>query len=238
MIDDDLLMAYADGELDELNRARVERALAEAPELRARLEQQRRLRATLAAHYGPAIEEEVPERLRALLQTNVVAFAATRPARPARPMWQNFAALAATLVLGLAIGRTVLVPGPGPVGVESGALVARGPLADALETQLASTQGADTATRIGLSFAAADGRLCRTFDTASVSGLACRGEAGWQLMTTAAGAQGPRGDYRQAGSGSPLVAQAAQEMMAGEAFDADAERRARDSGWRRGGPSR
>jgi hypothetical protein len=237
MIDDDLLMAYADGELDELNRARVERALAEDAELRARLEQQHRLRATLTAHYGPAIEEEVPERLRALLETNVVAFAAS-PARPARPTWRNFAALAATLVLGLALGRTLLVPAAGPIGVDNGALVARGPLADALETQLASAQSLDAATRIGLSFAATDGRLCRTFDTTSVSGLACRGEAGWQLMMTAAGTQRPRGDYRQAGSGSPLVAQAAQEMMAGEALDAEAERRARDSGWRRGGPSR
>lgn len=234
MIDDELLMAYADGELDELNRARVERALAEDPDLRARLEQQERLRATLAAHYGPAIEEDVPERLRAMLESKVVAFAPPRP----RPRWQNFAALAATLLLGLALGRTLLVPAGGPIGVDNGALVARGPLADALETQLASAQGANAATRIGLSFAAADGRLCRTFDSASVSGLACRGDSGWQLMMTAAGAGGTRGDYRQAGSGNSLVAQAAQELMAGEALDAEAERRARDSGWRRSGGSR
>jgi hypothetical protein len=233
MIGDELLMAYADGELDELGRARVERALAEDPGLRARLEQQHRLRATLAAHYGPAIEEDVPRRLRAMLETNVVAFAPPRP----RPMWRNFVALAATLVLGLAIGRTLPVPADGPVGAENGALVARGPLADALETQLASAQSPDAATRIGLSFAATDGRLCRTFDTASVSGLACRGEQGWQLMMTSAGSASPRGEYRQARS-DQLVAQAAQGLMAGEALDADGERRARDSGWRRSGASR
>jgi hypothetical protein len=234
MIDDALLMAYADGELDELNRARVERAVAEDPALRTRLEQQRRLRATLAAHYRPAIDEEVPERLRALLETKVVAFAPPRT----RPMWQNFAALAATLLLGLALGRTLLVPAGGPIGVDNGALVAQGALADALERQLASAQSADAATRIGLSFATADGRLCRTFDSPPASGLACRGDSGWQLVMTAAGAGASRGDYRQAGGGSPLVAQAAQEMMAGEAFDAAAERRARDSGWRRSGGSR
>jgi hypothetical protein len=225
--DDDLLMAYADGELDEIGRARIERAIAQDPELRARLERQRRLRATLAAHYGPTAEEAVPECLRSMLETNVVRLPAPRP----RPLWQSLAALAATLVLGLALGRTLLMPSV-PVGIENGTMVAEGPLADALDSQLASAQPADAATRIGLSFAAADGRLCRTFDSAALSGLACRGREGWQLMMTAAGARGPRTDYRQAGSGNPQVLAAAQELMAGPAFDADAERRARDSGWR------
>jgi hypothetical protein len=231
--DDDLLMAYADGELDEVSRARIERALAEDPELRARLDQQQRLRATLAAHYGPAAEEEVPERLRAMLETNVVRFAAAGP----RPLWQSLAALAATLVLGLALGRTLLAP-VAPVGIAHGTMVAGGPLADALETQLASAQPAGAATRIGLSFVASDGRLCRTFDGAAVSGLACRDDRGWQLVMAAAGAGAPRGDYRQAASGNPLVLAAAQELMAGAPFDADAERRARDSGWQRRGGSR
>jgi anti-sigma factor RsiW len=231
MIDDDILMAFADGELDEVSRARVERAVAEDPALRARLAQQRKLRATLAAFYGPTAEEAVPERLRAMLETNVVAFPAAK-ARQARPIWQSLAALAATLLLGLALGRTLLMPAGGPVGIENGTMVAQGPLAAALDTQLASAQAPGAATRIGTSFAAADGRLCRTFDGAAMAGVACRGEQGWQLMMTSAGSGGPRGDYRQAGSVNPLVAQAAQELMAGEAFDAAAERRARDSGWR------
>lgn len=228
MIDDDLLMAYADAELDEVSRARVERAIAEDPALRARLEQQQRLRATLAAHYGPTAEEEVPERLRAILETNVVRFV-PRPL----PLWRGVAALAASLVVGLALGRTLLAPAGGPVGIEHGTMVAQGPLATALDYQLASAEPAGAPVRIGLSFAAADGRLCRTFDSAALSGLACRGERSWQLMMAAAGAPGPRGDYRQAGSGNPQVLAAAQEMMAGEALDAEGERRARDSGWRR-----
>jgi len=228
MIEDDLLMAYADGELDEVSRARVERAIAEDPALRGRLDQQRRLRATLAAHYGPTAEEAVPERLRAMLETNVVALA-PRP-RP-RPLWQSLTALAASLVLGLAIGRAVLTPA-GPIGMTNGTLVAQGRLAEALDSQLASTQPADAATRIGISFAATDGRLCRTFENASVSGLACHGDSGWELRMAAVAGSGPRGDYRQAGSDAEVLA-AAQEMMAGEALDAAGERRARDSGWRR-----
>jgi len=232
MIDDDLLMAFVDGELDEVNRARVERAIAEDPALRARLEQQRKLRATLAAFYDPTADEQVPERFRAMLDTNVVDFAAARGRRP-RPVWQSLMALAATLLLGLAIGRTLVMPAPGPVGIANGTMVAQGPLAAALDTQLASAQSPDAATRIGTSFAAADGRLCRTFDSAALAGVACRGEQGWQLMMTSTGSGAAQTAYRQAGSSNPLVAQAAQELMAGEAFDATAERSARDSGWRR-----
>jgi hypothetical protein len=233
MIEDELLMAFADGELDELSRARVERALAEDAELRARLAQQQRLRATLAAHYGPTAEEKVPAHLRAMLESDVVRFV-PKP----RPLWQGWTALAASLLLGLALGRTLLAPAGGPVGIENGTMVARGPLAAALDMQLASAQPAGAPARIGISFAAADGRLCRTFDSAAMSGLACHGDRGWQLILTATGTPPPRGGYRQAGSGNPQVLATAQEMMAGAPFDAAAERRARDSRWRRRGGSR
>jgi anti-sigma factor RsiW len=190
-------MAFADGELDEISRARVERAVANDPALRARLAQQQKLRATLAAFYDPTAEEQVPERFRAMLGTDVVDFAAAK----ARARGADLAgplALAATLLLGLALGRTLLVPAGGPSGVENGTMVAQGQLADALDTQLASAQAPDAATRIGTSFAAADGRLCRTFDSQTMAGVACRGEQGWQLMMTSAGSDGPRSGYRQA----------------------------------------
>lgn len=237
-IDDDMLMAFVDGELDEVNRARVERAAAEDPALRARLEQQQGLRDRLAAHYGPVAEEEVPARFRALLETNVVPFAAAKP-RPARPFWQTLTALAATLVLGLAIGRTLLAPGAsGPFAVQGDTMVAQGELATALDTQLASAQAQDAPTRIGVSFTNNDGRPCRTFDSRAAAGIACRGDGGWQVMMTAASAGRQRSDYRQAGSANLLVQQAAQEMMAGEPLDEAAERRARDSGWRSSAPRR
>lgn len=232
MIDDEMLMAFADGELTEIDRARVEAAVAADPALRGRLEAQQRLRARLAAYYAPVAKEEVPERLRGMLDSNVVPLSAPR----ARPMWQTFAALAATLVIGLAIGRAFWPGASGPVGIESGTLVAQGPLAETLDSQLASAQAADAVTRIGISFTARDGRLCRTFDGAALSGLACRGENGWQLLMTSTGS-GPRTDYRQAG-GNAQVMDAASAIMAGEALDAAGERRARDSGWRRSPASR
>jgi hypothetical protein len=238
-IDDDMLMAFVDGELDEVGRARVERAVGGDPALQARLAQQQDLRARLAAHYGPTAEEEVPERFRAMLETNVVAFPAAQP-RASRPLWQSLTALAAALVLGLMLGRTLLAPTPaqGPFAVADGTLVARGSLADALDSQLASAQPRDAATRIGVSFADHDGRACRSFDSAAAAGIACRNGADWQVMMTAAGSGRQRGDYRQAGSENLLVQQTAQEMMAGEPFDDAGERRARDSGWRSSAPRR
>jgi hypothetical protein len=229
---DERLLAWLDGELDPMARAEVEAALAADAALRDRLEKQRRLRDRLAAHYGPVAAEPVPARLRALLDPKVVDLRAAR-ARRARPAWQGFAALAASLVLGIAVGTQVPPGGSGPIAVRGGAIVARGPLADALDRQLASAQRADAPTRIGVSFARADGQWCRTFDSAALAGLACRDGGRWRLLATAPGSAAVRRDYRQAGSASPLILEAAQEMMTGAPLDAAGERRARDGHWRR-----
>lgn len=230
-VDDEMLMAYLDGELDVRMRAEVEIAIAADPTLQARLDSQRRLGARLDAHYGPVADEAVPPRLRALLEPEIVDLATARAGR-SRPLWQTMTALAATLVLGIALGTRL--PGPGgPVSVDGGRMLAQGSLATALDTQLASAQTADAETRIGISFARTDGKWCRTFDSAALAGVACRDGEDWQVMMTAPGT--PRGgsDYRQASSGNALVAQAAQELMAGEALDAAGERAARDASWRR-----
>ena len=227
-IDQEQAMAYLDGELDELSAGRVARAIAEDPALRTAADEQRRLRELLAQRYDPALEEEVPERLRALLETNVVPL----PPRGPAIGWRQFAAMAATFVVGILTAQ--ILPGGGAEtgGVEGGPLVARGALAHALDTQLASEQGAGAPARIGVSFASSDGRFCRTFETAAVAGLACRGTGGWKLVTAASASGSGGGEYRQAASAEALALQAAEEMMAGAPLDAAAERRARDAGWR------
>lgn len=230
-VDLDRLHAYLDGELDAETAREVEAAIAGDAALRGELEAQRRLRDRLSAHFDPALDEPVPERFRALLEPKVVDLAAARESRRART-WLMPMAMAASLVLGLALGQ--LVPrGGGEFGTADGAIVARGPLAEALDTQLASAQPAEAATRIGVSFARADGTLCRTFASAGTSGLACREGDDWRMVATAAAGAARRGDFRQAGSDSPIVLQAAQELMTGEPLDEAAERRARDAGWRR-----
>lgn len=228
-MDDELLMAFLDDELDEITRSRVAAALDGDPTLRERLEAQRALRNRLRAHYDPVAEEAVPARLRAMIQTDVVDLAAARAQRW-RPAWQAMATIAATLIIGIFVGRSL--PDGASVATEGGALVARGTLADVLDRQLASSQSSDASTRIGLTFASTDGRLCRTFDSPALSGLACRDQTQWRMVLTTEGSPPGRGDYRQAGSGPIVVLEAAQARMAGDPLDAVAERRARDGGWR------
>lgn len=229
MVDSALLLAYLDGELDVEETRRVEEALAASGVLRTELEAQRRLRDRLAAHYAPALDEPAPPHLRAMLESKVIDLDAARERRSARG-WLMPTALAASLVLGLAVGRQL--PSGEELGTSGGTLVARGALAQALNTQLASAQPSDAVTQIGVSFSRSDGSLCRTFARASLSGLACREGDDWRMILTATPSAPQRGAYRQAGSEAPLVLQAAQELMAGEPLDAAAERRARDAGWR------
>jgi hypothetical protein len=238
-IDDEMLMAFLDGELQGAERDAVERALQDDPQLRAKLESQQSLRTTLKAHYGPVAVEAIPDRLLALLgaappsagDASGASLAAARERRRT-PAWRNLAAIAATLAVGIVAGH--LIPArPGSVVAEDGRLVARGSLATALQTQLASAQSPGETPRIGVSFEDRSGRFCRSFDDAALSGLACREDGRWQLVMTAAREDRFAGQYRQAGS--TLVLQAAQEMMADAPLDAKAEEAAMRAGWTRPG---
>jgi anti-sigma-K factor RskA len=239
MIEDELLIAYADGECDDADRARVEQALATDPDLRARLEQHRRLAARLSAHYGPVAEAPVPDRLTALLrkqEADVIDFAAARKAKETRrrlPGWGGWGAIAASLAVGLFAGQLALPGRGGVVESRQGALIARGELAEALDVQLASAQPADGKVRIGISFRDQSGQYCRSFQMAALAGIGCRSADGWRLPITHSGhAAATGGGYQQAASGDTLVMEAATAMMRDAPLDAETERKVRDNGWR------
>lgn len=231
-VSEEMLVAYADGELDEVNRRRVERALAEQPELAARLAAHEQVKQSLQRHYAPLAEGDVPERFKALLQpaaeAEVVNLAQRRTPRKGRPGWASLTAVAASLVLGLMLGRG-LAPAGGPVGIEDGQMVARGPLAAALDTQLASASEKDM--RIGLSFRARNGQWCRSFEGAALSGVACRAGDHWRLEQALPGAR-QEAAYRQAASADPRIAATVEALIAGAPVDAASEKAARDSGWK------
>lgn len=237
MIEDELLIAYADGECSVSDQLKVEQALRDDPELRARLEQHRRLAARLNAFYAPAAEPPVPDRLTALLrkqEADVIDFAAAREKRTTRlPGWGQWGAIAASLAVGALAGQLALAPRGAVVESHGGRLIARGDLAKALDTQLASAQPGDAHVRIGVSFQDQAGAYCRSFDTANLAGIGCRKGGEWQLpLTHSASDAAANGGYRQAASGDAVVMQAATAMMKGAPFDPETERQARDKGWR------
>ena len=183
----------------------------------------------LTAHYAPIVDEAVPERLGALLAVDDrvdTSLADRRRATRARFSGIHWGAIAASLILGLTIGLRPWMPAA-DVAIDDGTLVAAGPLAEALDTQLASNQPGDAAVRIVLSFEDKAGRYCRSFESRAIEGIGCREQDRWQIERTLPGETG--GDYRQASSGE--LAAAAAAMMKRDALDAKGERAARDAGW-------
>lgn len=225
MTRDERLIAYVDGELAGEARAAFEAEMAAEPALAAKVEQNRRLAARVAAAYAPVLEEPVPPQLVA-----VASLANDRgPGRVALPQW---AAMAACLVVGVLAGRA-LWPEQGPLATRGGVLVARAGLEKALTTQLASEAGP---VRIGLSFKSSDdGRYCRTFESAAdrLAGLACRQDGRWVAQVATAVSPQPTTGYRTAASATPpAVLAAVDALRAGDTLDAAAERAARDRGWK------
>jgi len=232
-IDETMLIALVDGELDEVSRRRIERAVAEDPALAARLDMHVRLRERLADHYAPIEAEPVPAAMRALLQAEAKVVPLARPVAARRHAWMTGGAIAASLLLGLGIGHFSGGGGggggDGPVAVEQGTMVAQGELASALETQLASTQ--DSAPiRIGLSFRRKGGGWCRSFEGQAISGVACRQEQGWQVQQLVPGS-GQETAYRQASSGDARLMATVDALMDGSPLDAAQEKAAKARRW-------
>jgi len=97
----DEIHAYVDGTLSEARRADVERELERNPELAARASDFFALNNLLRERYDRVLDEPLPARLR--IAARPAEAPAVRKARPAAN-WPRFAGLAATLVLGVAIG--------------------------------------------------------------------------------------------------------------------------------------
>jgi len=243
-LSDEELMAYADGELPPVEAKRIEAAMAGDPALAARVARFRAVRAALRSAYDSVVSEPVPEHLRALLGdvaahepeqqiSSVIDLSVEREQRQVRrfgpPAW---AAMAASLVVGVLVGRTLLTPDEG-IFTRDG-LYANAGLATALDTQLAA-QNQDAPTRIGLTFRSTDGGVCRTFANVRgdqvVSGLACRSGERWAVRTTLTEARAANGGFRQADADAPAILEAVDAIIDGAPFDAAQERQARDNGW-------
>ncbi|MGH8130226.1 MAG: anti-sigma factor family protein [Steroidobacteraceae bacterium] len=240
---DEMLMAYADGELDLVARAEIEAAMADDPAIAHAVERHRAFAARLRSAYSGVLEEPVPERLADLVKGPVAApvvdLASMRAERAQAHAlmgrWQlpRWSALAASVAVGLFVGM-LLMRGPSAPYEESAVgLVAREELDVALTSQLASA-ASDSHVRVGISFRDRGGAYCRTFHLqreAPLAGLACRSGDEWKLQVLAA-APAREGELRPAAAMPMAVLHAVDAAIEGDPLDAAAEAAARDAGWR------
>lgn len=227
------LAAYADGQLDPARAAEVAAAVERDPELARQVQAHKALKGLLAAHYDPIAAQPVPDRLTALLggsaaqapePAQVIDFAAARERREERkriPRWTWAVGPAMAAALGLVLLRPAGTAGPDYAPAQ---------LAAALDSRLSADPATGEAPRMMLSFARADGELCRAYASADQSGIACRDAKGWRIERKGAGIA-QSGDYRQAGSAAEELMEAAQAMAAGAALDPAQEQAARAKGW-------
>jgi hypothetical protein len=239
-VTDELLMAYADGELDAATRAQVEHEIANNPSLAKQVERHRELRARLQNTFDPILSESVPERLKASLSaspektvidlTQVRTKIAEKRLQPIsfnRPL--NWLSLAASVIVGILIG-VLAFNRSDEFALQGERLVAKGTLARSLGEALAGNS-TGSAVRIGLSYEAQSGDFCRTFvmPARNLAGLACHAQHepadAWRIRMLVPTEGTINENYRTAASNLPpsLLDQVNREIK-GEPFDADQEK--------------
>lgn len=238
-ITDEQLMAYADGELDEATRDEIAAALERDPALAARVREHEAMRAQVQSAFAAILDERIPGRLVAAVNassprgsvTDLEQAKARRQERQrTRWSWPEWGAVAASLVMGLLIGRTTLELNETIIG-RNGDLIASGSLADALENSLSNEDGEH---RVALSFRSNEGDYCRAFVSGAgtqTAGLACHGGAGWRIrMLSEVRAQST--PYEQASAALPAaVLETIDAHIDGEPLTIEEERAARIEGW-------
>jgi hypothetical protein len=243
--DDEILMAYADGELDPRQSAEIDAAIATDPGLARRVEKHRALRAKVSGAFTKVLVQPVPERLEhaaragatpaARDHAKVIPFPSRTERAPGAP-WRarEWTAMAASLVIGVMLGWRFLTPADSGAFVAGrDALLAGGELARALENQLASEQHGEEPVLIGLTFKALDGHYCRSFMLrgSRTAGLACRVGSDWQIPAIDSSPSANSAMQQASSAVTPAILRAIEARMDGASLDAEAERSARISGW-------
>lgn len=234
MIDEAKFFAWLDGELDAAEASKVEVEVAGDPELQRLADEHRAMSAGLRGAFGHVADAPVPQRLRntTKAETDVVDLAARRAARRPFGSLPQWAAMAASLVIGIAIGAISLNgSSQQPVETRGGQIYAAGAVDRALDTQLASASpGGDV--RIGLTFRNSEGAICRSFEADAATGLACRDEGDWRLRGLFPAPDRQQTEYRMAASPNQQLLDLVDSTIAGDPFDAAAEAQAKERGWR------
>ena len=192
---DEMLMAYADGELDLVARAEIEAAMAKDPAVARAVERHRRLAGKVRVAYDGVLEEPVPAELAALVADPGDARVVELAARGSAPDCSRPLAVAgldgdrgARCCSACFVGLLLSAGRPAPYGETGRGLVARGELAEeARDRDLPRRRGRSNV-HIGVSFRSRDGEFCRSFTyehEAPLAGLACRHGEDWKIRVLA-----------------------------------------------------
>lgn len=232
MTDEELFYAWLDGELRGEEAEQIAARVAADPALTAKADRHRALAANLRGAFDPILNDAAPApRFGAAEVIDLGAKRAERDTRRASFGIPQWAAMAATLAIGIVAGQFVNNRSGAPIESRDGRRVAAASLDRALDAQLASAEG-NGRVRVGLTFRDREGGICRSFTDEGTSGLACREGGDWRVEGLFAAPSGQQGDYRMAAGEDPRLADLIDERIAGEPFDAAAEKAARDRGWR------
>jgi hypothetical protein len=230
-ITDEELQGYVDGALLPGEVARIDIAVATDVLVAARVERIRRLRAPVRGamppvHGRPAASPQAPPAIGRLRESGLAA----RDGEGSRVQrWRRAAIAVVAAAAALAIVAWLRMP-TADLAAQGDALVARGRLAHALDTQLTGAVAPSTPVSVGPSFRDAPGRICRGFVVrrGGVAGLACRQRGVWAVVIV----RYPEGasavdEVMPAGVVAEIDAR-----RRGELFDAAQEEAARANDWR------
>ncbi len=252
-LSDDMLMAYADGELDDAEQERIGRLIAAHPAALARLRRFERTGRALGLAFEVG-DRPLPAALRQMTPTRPGA--GTSRKRTANALdwltaWPaltrpRFAAAALMLIAAFLGGRiwenfVAVPPATRILFSETGPLLASGALREALETRPSPGGGGEGAPVAALqTFRASGGAFCREYAAqnegrAAARGVACRQPDGeWAVSLHIANAGGPpsQGGYAPAGGGLRQTLETyMHEIMDGNPLTPDEEKRAIGSRW-------
>jgi hypothetical protein len=245
ILDDETLMAFADGELDEVTTARVARAIADDPELAKELEMFRSARVSVAEAMQPLVRDPVPAELSlsvaAMIERDREARAAANPpphvmplhaerVRPRRsPAWLMPMAAAVVLLAGGSggyfLGSKLTVPVPAEfVSIDDPAIIQA--LSEIPSGKAMDVPGTGRTIEPVLSFQLEDGTLCREYklkdpDAKGVVSIACHEQNNWRTHLLMAATRSEEG-YVPAGSAETIDAYLAS-IRAGSPLDGPAE---------------
>jgi len=235
-IDDETLMALADGEIDDDKARRLHALISVDPELSARFtlftQSSQWVKKAALADAGAAVAPEFIDHIRELAATTAPEAENVVPMSHTGTRWQPMAMAASlALVVGLSVG--LVLARNSPDTPETGIPVVTADLQDQLGTLPSGTQSVlPDGRQVSMvsSFTDGAGAFCREYETAALNGtsyvnVACRDGSDWTLrlsVATAAVATGyaPASSletldafYTATSASQPLSAEAERDFL-------------------------